>query len=474
LEPSAGDGVFIDKLLELEPSLCIEALDRNERAIEILNRKYGTNPNIKIRLADTLFDEELDMHVLNGGEFDRIIGNPPYGGWLDYDVRERLKRKYKGHYVKETYSLFLLRCTSLLKSEGKLTFIVPDTFLFLHRHSLLRKYLLTNSKIIEIITFPSNLFPGVQFGYSNLCIITLQKTELRNQALEHEVRFITGIKTEKDLVAINHNEYGKYNLNLLKQQDVYDNPDHAFLVNSNKQIPRIIQEHSLTLGDIADCVTGLYVGDNRRFLKVASHSVKNSKNYDVIKENEIATDYLEHENLLEGLPGNQYIPIVKGSPQNRYLRSKSLWYVNWSTEAVNHYKSDKKARFQNSQFYFKDGIALPMVKSSNIRATLMSGMVFDQSIVGVFPRDRKLLFYLLALLNSKTIRDIITTINPSANNSANYIKKVPIIMPEDETLDRISSHVKTIIEHLKCDKFQLADAIHTQVEIEIEEIYFPN
>lgn len=59
-------------------------------------------PNVKVRLTDTLLDRQLDMYADrqlwlkitdtledkeldyisdNGGYYDKIIGNPPYGAW---------------------------------------------------------------------------------------------------------------------------------------------------------------------------------------------------------------------------------------------------------------------------------------------------------------------------------------------------------------------------------------------------------
>ena len=47
-----------------------------------------------------------------GGGYDRIIANPLYGGWIDYDRRKQLKRLYPVLYVKETYSLFYIGVSS--------------------------------------------------------------------------------------------------------------------------------------------------------------------------------------------------------------------------------------------------------------------------------------------------------------------------------------------------------------------------
>lgn len=194
LEPSAGEGIFIDEILNAKKKVHIDALDINDDAISVLQKKYNDNPDVDVRKTDTLFDSQLDKYDMSqlwlkqtdtlldeqldffnstGGYYTSVIGNPPYGAWQDYERRDQLKKKYVGHYVKETYSLFLLRCISVLKLKGRLSFIIPDTFLYVNMHTKLRELLLKKTKIEEIIIFPSKFFPGISFGYSNLCIITL-------------------------------------------------------------------------------------------------------------------------------------------------------------------------------------------------------------------------------------------------------------------------------------------------------------
>jgi hypothetical protein len=123
--------------------------------------------------------------------------------------------------------------------------------------------------------------------------------------------------------------------------------------------------------------------------------------------------------------------------------------MNWSEDAVKHYKTDRKARFQNQQFYFKFGIGVPMISSSSITASLIENKLFDQSIVGIFPKVKNLTYYLLAFFNSHTCNQLIRTINPSANNPANYIKKIPFIMPNKDILDNITNKVFKIITSIK-------------------------
>ena len=75
--------------------------------------------------------------------------------------------------------------------------------------------------------------------------------------------------------------------------------------------------------------------------------------------------------------------------------------------------------------------------------------LFDQSIVGIFPKDESLTYYLLAFFNSPTCNKLIRTINPSANNPANYIKKIPFIIPEKSVLELITAKTKSIVDEIR-------------------------
>jgi hypothetical protein len=159
---------------------------------------------------------------------------------------------------------------------------------------------------------------------------------------------------------------------------------------------------------------------------------------------------------------------VKGG-NTKYLKPEG-WFMNWSKEAVSHYKKDKKARFQNPHYYFKFGVGVPMISSSSITASLIENKLFDQSIVGIFPKDENLTYYLLAFFNSPTCNKLIRTINPSANNPANYIKKIPFIAPTDEQKNLINSTVQNILGSISTQG-HYDEGIETILNKIIEQIY---
>ncbi len=446
LEPCAGDGVFVDALLAVSPYSKIDIYEINPESIKILQRKHASNPNVTIIHADTLLDTDLSLKSIWGGCYDKIIANPPYGAWQDYEKRKILKKLYPALYVKETYSLFLYHSIELLKDGGRLVFIVPDTFLNLHMHKALRQHLLTRTKIQEIALFPSSFFPGVNFGYANLCIITLEKNGSEANCLNNSFSVVSGFDSVEELGRRN---LSHVKINTFKQKTILESIDHAFFIKDDDKIIALINSDKKRICDIAKCVTGFYSGNDKEYLKVISKDQRNGKKYEVIEKSRIATEYNRHgEGILLGIKGKHcFVPIVKGG-NTKYLK-QDTWYMNWSTEAVRHYKSDKKARYQNSQYYFKFGIGVPMISSSQITASLIENKLFDQSIVGVFPFDPKYTYFLLAFFNSPWCNTLIRAINPSANNPANYIKKIPFIEPDSKTLRKVQVIVDDIVTQIR-------------------------
>ncbi len=461
LEPCAGDGVFIEALRNTNTKLFIDAYEISTQAYNVLNQKYSTQPNIKLFRQDALLSEDLNLYSGFGGVYDRVIGNPPYGAWQDYEKRKILKKLYDGLYVKETYGLFLYRSLQVLKPDGILVFIIPDTYLNLHRHTKLREYLLTNSKILEIKRFPSSFFPDISFGYANLSVLTLQKCSEKELCLRNEFSLSKHYKNVEELSETNNNHLILH----YKQNEILENKDHAFFDNENNKVNFLINASAKYIGDIAHCVTGFYSGNDREFLYAQSKEIRGATKYKLANPDAICYEV----SSLEGISSDKHlVPIMKGG-NSKYFKP-NLWFMDWSVGAVRYYRSNCKSRFQNPQFYFKQGVGVPMVSSTSVTAALIDNRLFDQSIVGVFPNESEMLFYLLAFFNSPTCNKLIRTINPSANNSANYIKKIPFIFPNDVVLQKVNHLVKKILSDLK-ETLSYNVTNEDEINFEIERLY---
>lgn len=441
-EPCAGDGVFIDAVLDKFPNVEIDAFEINPKAVQELELKFSEQQNIDIKQTDTLTDVDLQFNSLNGGFYDAVIANPPYGAWRDKEERKKLKKSFNGFYAKESYSLFLYKSIEALKDGGKLVFIIPDTYLNLNMHKDIRKYILSVTKIKEIALFPSSFFPGVNFGYANLSIIALEKCGDFEECLNNSFKTIQGFKTVEELGIREARHITPINT---KQKEVFSNKGHVFFSNINTEIISCIRNSERFIGDICDCATGFYSGNDKSYLRVLNKEVRNSQKYNTVDKDKVTYDCSQRP--LDGIGNDRiFVPIVKGG-NIRYFKPDN-WFMEWSREVVSFYKKDKKARYQNSSFYFKKGIAVPMVSSSSITGALIENRLFDQSIVGVFPKDEELVPYLLAFFNSPTCNQLIRTINPSTNNSSNYIKKIPFKTPSSVYREQVEKNIQKIIEQI--------------------------
>ena len=112
-----------------------------------------------------------------------------------------------------------------------------------------------------------------------------------------------------------------------------------------------------------------------------------------------------------------------------------------------------------------------MVKSSRINAFVMENRVFDQSIVGIFPKDESKFLYLLGFMNSETANKIIHLINPTANNSSNYIKQIPYKEPDKKTYEKICNLVSVALKSAKNNEIEKNLAVQKELDFIFNMIY---
>lgn len=485
LDPAAGDGALVDAVLSSGKTLAIDALEANGEAVEGLLLKYGSRSEVRVQKrrhlvaakarptdrsrlvlkeTDTLTDDDLDRFAREGGHYTKIIANPPYGAWQDLARREALKARFSGHYVRETYSLFLLRALSVLKEGGRLVFIIPDTWLFLKLHTALRQTLFREATMEDVLLFPSGFFPGLSFGYSSLSIVSLVK---KKPTADHRFRVVKGFQKVSELRDFVEGEEAAHLSLYRPSQAELLQTDTAAVILAEGDIESLLRNPERTLGDAADVVTGLCTGENRRFVRAANDRVPGSKGYRTLEP-----AMLRKTGDLAGIDEPEaWIPYVKSAPKRPYAAAADNWFLRWDRESVAHYKTDKKARFQNAGFYFRSGLGIPMVKSKKIRAFLLDDRVFDQSIVGIFPKEAEKRLWLLALMNSSLVNELIRRLNPTANNSANYVKAIPYREPEEKARLAIEKKVKLLLKAEATGDTERADAIHAEIDGEIEALY---
>lgn len=151
LDPGCGTGVFLDGVVRWcerhsIPLPRLVGVDSDPAHVAFCRDRFAGLEKVEIRDADFLTSES--------GEFDYVIGNPPYVAITGLSSDERLE--YRKQYVTaqgrfDLYLLFFERALSLLKPGGRLVYITPEKFLYVTTAAPLRKLL--NTENVEELHF---------------------------------------------------------------------------------------------------------------------------------------------------------------------------------------------------------------------------------------------------------------------------------------------------------------------------------
>ena len=168
LEPSCGDGVFIDALDDLE---MINQLD-NVTAIEIEQEESEKVENNykkseKVRILNQDFFDYFEKE--NENKFDLILGNPPYIRYQYLDESQRklmsdllVSQGMKANRLVNTWVGFMVACVNLLSNKGKIAFVIPAEILQVAYAEDLRLFLADHLSKITLITFEELVFPDIE------------------------------------------------------------------------------------------------------------------------------------------------------------------------------------------------------------------------------------------------------------------------------------------------------------------------
>lgn len=169
LEPSCGNGVFVEAALEhclLSKEGTMTAIEIEESAVRQTGERIGQQE--KIRLLHMDFFQYYEQHK-EDLRYDLILGNPPYirYQYLEEQQREEMSRILTEHGMKankliNTWVGFLVACVHLLNEKGKIAFVVPAEILQVAYAQELRSFLARELSKITLLTFEELVFPDIE------------------------------------------------------------------------------------------------------------------------------------------------------------------------------------------------------------------------------------------------------------------------------------------------------------------------
>lgn len=169
LEPSCGDGVFIDCLYKSEYFDSIDsitAIEIAESEAEKVSRNYLHSPSVNV-LNEDFFN--FYKRCYQKEQYDLILGNPPYIRYQYLSEQQReiqsqvlLEHGMKSNKLINAWVCFLVSCVQMLSDNGKIAFVVPAEILQVAYAEDLRFFLSNQLSRITLITFEKLVFPEIE------------------------------------------------------------------------------------------------------------------------------------------------------------------------------------------------------------------------------------------------------------------------------------------------------------------------
>jgi len=320
LDPTCGSGSFLIKAfddietayetkggqlrLNLGSAILVEnifGVDLDEKAVEIaslnlLLRAAETKHKLpelgnNLKCGNSFIDDESVAGlkafnwetrfpaVFSEGRFDVIVGNPPYvhqkGGKgapkIAYAEREYFRRNYRSVHSKNVKSRggiklnlfvpYVERSIGLLNPNGVMGFIVHKNLLKVESYKLLRKFILDNCIIEQIVDLGAGVFPEVT---GETVIVILKKERNPTNRNKHRIRVRHNLTKTSDLLD------GKGTETTIEQEKFQHSIDNMFSIYVDDKIESLkekLWQDSRTLDSAAKIVSfGLNTIDNKKFV----------------------------------------------------------------------------------------------------------------------------------------------------------------------------------------------------------------
>ena len=178
LEPSAGDGRFIDEFEKeenIEKIIAVELIQKKARWLK--SKPYSER-------VEVITDDFLDFAERTEEKYQLIIGNPPYINIKNMESisKERAKvicEKYHlpNSLMKNMWVAFVMAAVSCLDIGGTIFFVLPMEFLQVQYAEKIRSFLEGYFDTIHILSFQERMFPEIE---QESCLVYLTN-EFKNQ-----------------------------------------------------------------------------------------------------------------------------------------------------------------------------------------------------------------------------------------------------------------------------------------------------
>lgn len=366
------------------------------------------------------------------GKYDVMITNPPYMGIskLEAPAKTYLTDNYPNSKA-DMFAMFME--APFTKGNGFKALVNPDSWMFLVSFEELRKKLIFQENIVTMIHLGLGAFDAVVQTTS----FVIRNSKINSNGVYF--RLVDSKNKEIDFVNALTNGGGvRFIANATKYTVIPTYPI-AYWVKEGVLDAFTTCEN---LAKVASPRQGLATGDNGRFLRLW---------YEVqgVKTCFTATDSINAFAI-----GAKWFPCNKGGDYRKWYGNNE-YVVNWERNGfeICNFKDENgklRSRPQNKQFYFLEGGTWSTLSSADFSMRYCpKGFIFETKGSMIFAKDGNLK-YIIGLLNSKIIQQILKILSPTLDYHEGPLGKVPVKLQE-EYIEKVEQIVTQNIQHSRND-----------------------
>lgn len=387
-------------------------------SIDLLSRDPGshnTTPQTQTQMLATWnpfsnestkwFDPKWMFGESNG--FDIIVSNPPYvfsATGLKQSEKEIFNKIYfsgKGKF--NLFTIFIEKGFNILKDDGVITYILPNTLLRVTSYKRIRELLIKRTKISQIVDLDIGVFDNVTA--STIILSCEKKPNKKNQVAVYR--------------GINSND-SKY-----ISQKSFDNSGYTFDIFSDEVDRRLIDQ-------------------------LANRSVKLGSKCEYIRFGVVITKNFDEVISSKQLNG-KWKPFLEGDEIGKYS-------INYKGRYL-FYNKDLLHRSRTPELFESKKIMVQRITGGKtpLKATYDKNNFYNkESIMNIIPwrKDSAYVKYVLGLINSKLLnwfylKRFTNESKLTVNLSKEYLSELPVIETSESNIKLINRMVKEVLEMLR-------------------------
>jgi hypothetical protein len=361
-----------------------------------------------------------------------VVANPPYMNSKNMSamLADWLKDNYRDVKA-DLFAAFVVRNSRLARRGGHLGFMTPFTWMFITTYAKLRQFVLSETTITNLVQLEYSGFEGATVP---ICAFTLENCVTDSAGTYIRLADFKGPKVQapRTLEAI-QNPSASWRFST-RSREFLKVPGSPIVYWFPEQLLKLFEDVP-TVSSVGRAAIGLITGDNAGFVRM----------WWEVSLRRIFFEAPDRETAKAS--HRRWFPYAKGGDFRRWAGNLEA-VVNWENDghALQNTTTADGSRIRAHNFnldrIFKPGIAWTAVTSGALSFRHVgSGFLFDAA-AGLCQGDDDQ--YLLALLNSDAVGQVLHGLNPTLNLHPGYLEAVP--MPSDEAKDEAREIAARAIE----------------------------